>query len=138
MIPFTVLTPNGIALEEEVVSVLIPAVNGPLLLESGYTPSIVECLSSGVVKVDFGNKVKYYAAFHGVARVRADGRIVFCAELFEDGYEIDMARAIASRDRNLDLIQSQDSNIDVTYARISLAKQLARIKAKNLGEGKQE
>ena len=95
MISFQVLTPEGILLQEEVVSILLPAVNGPLLIEGGYTPTIVECLPSGVVKVDFGNKVKYYAEFHGVGRVTPEGTFLFCAELFEDGYEIDMARAIA-------------------------------------------
>lgn len=138
MISFQVLTPEGILLQEEVVSILLPAVNGPLLIEGGYTPTIVECLPSGVVKIDFGNKVKYYAEFHGVGRVTPEGTFLFCAELFEDGYEIDMARAIASRDRNLDLIQSQDPNVDVAYAQISLNKQLARIQAKTLGEGQKE
>ena len=46
-----------------------------------------------------------------------------------------MARALAKRDRNLDIIARKDPNEDVQYARISLAKQLARIEAKTLGEG---
>lgn len=134
MIRFVLLTPKGVFLDEEVVSVLIPAYDGPMLLEKGITPSIVACKEAGVLKVNFVKGPRFYAVFHGLAKVRED-RIVFLAETVEDGYEIDMARALAKRDRNLDIIARKDPNEDVQYARISLAKQLARIEAKTLGEG---
>lgn len=137
MISLEILTPEGSFLDEEVVSVLIPAKNGPMLLEKGITPSIVSCHEAGVLKVNFAKETKFYAVFHGVAHVKAD-KIVFLAELVEDGYELDMARAIAARDRNLDIIARKEDNLDVAYAEISLAKATARIKAKTLSEGLKE
>lgn len=134
MIPFTILTPQGVYLDEEVDSVLLPAKNGPMLLEKGITPSIVACLEAGVLKINFGKQSKYYAVFRGVARVKPE-RILLLAEMVEDGYELDMARAIAARDRNIDIIKEKKPDEDVRYAKASLAKSLARIKAKSLSEG---
>ena len=74
------------------------------------------------------------AIFHGLADVRPDG-VHLLVEEVEDGYEIDMARAIARRDRALDIIHNANDSEDVQFARISLAKQLARISAKNLDAG---
>ncbi|MCF0112551.1 MAG: hypothetical protein HUJ60_01065 [Bacilli bacterium] len=134
MIHLRILTRKGTFLDQDVESFIIPAHDGPLQIEAGYTPNITACLEAGVMKIKTEGKTKFYALFRGILHVKPTEAILL-AEAIEDGYEIDMARAIASRDRNLDIIARNDGNDDVRHARISLAKQLARIQAKELDEG---
>lgn len=134
MIKLTIRSEKGVFFEQEVDSFLLPAVRGPLLIEKGYTPSIIRCDEAGVLKVIINEKPKYFAIFHGLANVTPTGAELLVEEI-EDGYEIDMARAIARRDRDLDIINNAGDSEDVMFAKISLAKQLARISAKTLDSG---
>lgn len=133
MIRLIVLTPKGVFLDQEVERFLVPSTMGPLEISEGYTPLIASLLESGVLKITMG-KPKYYAIFQGTLKVEEDRAFVMCSEI-EDGYSIDMARAIASRDRALDRIEKREEGIDVKRAKASLARALARISAKSLDEG---
>ena len=42
---------------------------------------------------------------------------------------------MSKADYDRDIIEKKDPNTDVEYARISLAKQMARLQAKNLSDG---
>ena len=53
----------------------------------------------------------------------------------EDGYSIDMARAIAARDRAQDRIVRADEGTDILRAQAALYRALARIDAKEKSEG---
>ena len=135
--PFRLLTPQGIALEGEATSVEVPTVDGPMAILPGYTNIIASLSKAGVLKAEIDGKTRYFAIFGGVVENSRDHGCLVCVEEANDGYEIDMARAIASRDRNLDLIQTKNSSDDVLKARLKLAKALARISAKELSQGKQ-
>lgn len=134
MVRLTIRSEKGAFFDQEVDYVLLPTERGPLQFQEGCTPSIVRCVEAGVLKVVIQDKPKFFAIFHGLADVRPDG-VHLLVEEVEDGYEIDMARAIARRDRALDIIHNANDSEDVQFARISLAKQLARISAKNLDAG---
>ena len=134
MIPLTVLTPKGIAIDAEVDSFIVPAEKGPLMIEKGYTPTIVSCLPSGVLKIWMGGKKKFYALFQGVLHVKENRAVLLCQNI-EEGSTIDRARARCKADYYRDIIEKKDPNTDVEYARISLAKQMARLQAKNLSDG---
>ena len=135
--PFRLLTPQGIALEGEATSVEVPTVDGPMAILPGYTNIIASLSKAGVLKAEIDGKTRYFAIFGGVVENSRDHGCLVCVEEANDGYEIDMARAIASRDRNLDLIQTKNGSDDVLKARLKLAKALARISAKELSQGKQ-
>lgn len=134
MIRLLILTPKSVFLDKDVERFLVPSTKGPLEISGGYTPIIVGLAPCGVLKVTMG-KPKYYAIFNGTLKVEHD-RAFILAESVEDGYGIDMARAIASRDRALDRIEKSDPDLDIHRARASLARALARIDVKNLDEGK--
>ena len=134
--PFRLLTPQGIALEGEATSVEVPTVDGPMAILPGYTNIIASLSKAGVLKAEIDGKTRYFAIFGGVVENSHDHGCLVCVEEANDGYEIDMARAIASRDRALDRIEKSDPDLDIHRARASLARALARIDVKNLDEGK--
>ena len=82
MIPLTVLTPKGIAIDAEVDSFIVPAEKGPLMIEKGYTPTIVSCLPSGVLKIWMGGKKKFYALFQGVLHVKENRAVMLCQNIW--------------------------------------------------------
>ena len=135
-ISLNLLTPRGVVYKDEVDSILLPTVDGPLGIEPGYTNIIVSLVSAGVLKVDKAGKSRYFAVFGGLCEMTRDHGCVIACEEVNDGYEIDMARAIAARDRNLDLIAKNADLDSVKLAKIKLAKALARIDAKELSLGK--
>ena len=104
------------------------------MIEKGYTPTIVSCLPSGVLKIWMGGKKKFYALFQGVLHVKENRAVMLCQNI-EEGSTIDRARAMSKADYDRDIIEKKDPNTDVEYARISLAKQMARLQAKNLSDG---
>lgn len=135
MIHLKLSSPKGVLLDEDVVSVLLPSYNGPMMVEEGLTNMIVAFSDAGVLKVASSSSTRYFAIFYGEAYIEKGGDVHVIAEGIEDGYSIDLARAIAKRDRNLDLIQNKKEG-DIKKLQFSLKKQLARIEAKQLSEGK--
>ena len=135
--PFRVLTMQGPAYEGEILSVQIPTELGPLTIEQGYTNFVGALSPAGVMKVVTAAKTDYFAVFGGVIDVRKGGATTLYVEEINPGYEIDLARAIAARDRNLDRIEKKPEGIDIQRARIKLAKALVRISVKQLTEGGQ-
>jgi F-type H+-transporting ATPase subunit epsilon len=134
MIRLLILTHKGVYLDKEVERFTVPSTLGPLEISGGYTPIIAGLVPAGVLKVTMG-KPKYYAIFNGTLQVEHDRAFILADEI-EDGYEIDMARALASRDRAYDRIQKKDKDIDMKRARASLARAMARINVKDLDEGR--
>ena len=131
--PLKILSSTGVVFDDEADSALVPTVDGPLLVEYGYTNLIAAIAPAGVLKVVHNGKSEFYAVFGGALDVRKGGTASLYVEEINRGYEIDMARALAAR--NLDRIQSPSDDTDVLKAKAHLAKALARISAKNLSEG---
>lgn len=134
--PLNVRSMKGTVYQGEVLSLTVPTEKGPLMIEPGYTNFMGAISSAGVMKiVEASGKPLYYAIFGGVVDVRRGVRVDVFSEELNFGYEIDLARAIASRDRNLDRLNSGDPGIDILRAKAKLAKALVRINAKELSEG---
>ncbi len=130
-----IFTPSGIIFDEDVVSVTVPVEKGPLCIEAGYTNLITSISKAGVLKVVTPTKTRYFAIFGGSLDVsKLEGTFIYTEEI-NDGYAIDMARAIAARDRNLDRLEKRPEGIDIVRARIKLNKALVRISVKQLSEG---
>lgn len=133
--PLKIVAMNRPFYDGEALSVTVPTPKGPLTIEPGYTNFIGAIAPAGVLKVVLAKGTEYYAIFGGVVDVKRNQCVCIYSEEINYGYEIDMARAIASRDRNLDRIQKREEGIDVNRARIKLAKALVRIDVKTLSEG---
>lgn len=134
MIPLEILTPSGTFFAGEVTSFTVPSAKGPLMIEGGYTPIYEKLLPYGVLKLTQPSGVRYYALFAGQLSIEPGQARITCEEI-EDGYDIDIARAIASRDRAQDRLSRHDPNLDVGRARASLQRAVARIAAKSYAEG---
>ena len=115
-------------------SFLVPTDKGPLEISPLYTTLITACLPYGVLRVTIDGKDAYYALFGGFLEVMPNGARIIADDL-EDGYSIDMARAIAARDRALDRIAKKDSETDLVRAEAAMYRALARIDAKEKSEG---
>ena len=133
--PLKVLTMHGCVYDDVALSLLVPTDKGPLLIEPGYTNYIGSISPAGVLRIQTEKKNEYYAIFGGAVDVKHGiGVTVYCEEI-DYGGDIDLARATAARDRNLDRIEKRPDGIDLVRAKIKLAKALARIDAKRLSEG---
>lgn len=130
-----VLTMHGPVYDDEALSVLLPTEKGPLLLEPGYTNYIGAIAPAGVMRIKTAHGNKFYAIFGGVVDVKRTLGVTVYAEEINYAEEIDLARAVAARDRNLDRIETRPEGIDLIRAKAKLAKALARIDAKKLSEG---
>lgn len=130
-----VLTMHGLVYDDEALSVLLPTEKGPLLLEPGYTNYIGAIAPAGVMRIQSAHGNKFYAIFGGVVDVKRTLGVTVYAEEINYAEEIDLARAVAARDRNLDRIETRPEGIDLIRAKVKLAKALARIDAKKLSEG---
>ena len=129
-----VITPHGVAFDEEVDEFLVPTEKGPLAISPKYTNIITACSPYGVLRTTKDGKRRYFAMFGGFLEVTPEGAKILAEDL-EDGYTIDMARAIASRDRAQDRIANKDSQHDIVRAQASLYRALTRIEAKQKSEG---
>ena len=135
---FTILTPEGKVFDQEIDRVLLPTVDGPLMIEPGYTNIIVSLVKAGILKVIVADKPRYFAVFGGAVEVSKDHGCILMSEEINDGYDIDMARAIAARDRNLDLLKEVVKPEEMQMVKAKLAKALVRISTKELSQGKQD
>ncbi len=133
--PLKVLTMHGPVYEGEALSVLLPTDKGPLLIEPGYTHFVGALAPAGVMRIQTPKRMEFYAVFGGVVDVKRGLSVTVYSEEINPAEEIDMARAIAARDRNLDRIKVRPEGIDLIRAKIKLAKALARIETKRLSEG---
>jgi F-type H+-transporting ATPase subunit epsilon len=128
------LTPKGVFFDKNVDEAYFPTPEGPLGIFPNYTRIRFAIAPSGVLKVKESGKEKYYAIFGGVVKVDSDKTMILTEEI-EDGLSIDMARAIAARDRAQDLLSNKESAVDVERAKAALNRALTRIDVKSLDEG---
>ena len=133
--PLKILTMDGVVYSGDARSLMVPTEKGPLVIEAGYTNFIGALSAAGVLKVVDEKGNHFYAVFGGVLDVRMNESVTVYSEEINPGYSIDLARAIAARDRNLDRIAKHEEGIDILRAKIKLSKALVRISVKELSEG---
>ena len=126
-----VVTPERKVLSEEIVSLIVPAIEGYLGILPNHAP-IISGLEPGVVKYKVGGNYKKMAISGGFLEVSANKASILAntAELAE---EIDVQRAQAAKERAEQRLQNK-SDIDVLRAELALKRALARLKA--VGQGK--
>ena len=126
-----VVTPERKVLSEEIVSLIVPAIEGYLGILPNHAP-IISGLEPGVIKYKVGGDYKKMAISGGFLEVSANKASILAntAELAE---EIDVQRAQAAKERAEQRLQNK-RDIDVLRAELALKRALARLKAK--GQGK--
>ncbi|MFH1435656.1 MAG: ATP synthase F1 subunit epsilon [Pseudomonadota bacterium] len=93
----TITTPERLALDRDVDSVVIPAARGQLGVLPGHLPFMVE-LSAGVLKIRSDDERDFFAISGGFAEIKRDSVAIF-AETAELSDEIDVERARQALER---------------------------------------
>ncbi|MDD5884423.1 MAG: F0F1 ATP synthase subunit epsilon [Erysipelotrichaceae bacterium] len=93
----TIVTPNGIAFEGEVASLLVPSSRGPLGLLPGYTPLIAELAPKGVLTLTLqeGQK-RYFVLFHGALEVKPERTYLLSDKAIPAGNEEEANQLLSS------------------------------------------
>jgi F-type H+-transporting ATPase subunit epsilon len=77
----TLLSPQGLAYEGEVLEAYFPSLQGPLGILPGHTPYIAALAESGVIRLKESNgNERFFAIHHGALEVRSDKTIALVEE----------------------------------------------------------
>lgn len=122
-----VVTPERQLLQETVVEVIIPGLDGELGILPGHAPLITE-LGIGELRyrTAANSEAIPLAILRGFAEVLPD-RVTVLAETAERAHEIDLSRAEAALARAQKRLASNDTNIDWDRASIALQRAVIRI-----------
>ena len=122
-----VVTPERQLLQETVVEVIIPGLDGELGILPGHAPLITEL---GIGELRYRTAANSepipLAILRGFAEVLPD-RVTVLAETAERAHEIDLSRAEAALARAQKRLASSDTNIDWDRASIALQRAVIRI-----------
>ena len=127
--PLRIATPDKVVLDEGVLGVRIPGLDGPFEALVQHAP-VVSSLDVGEVRVTLGDSGspsrRYLAVSRGMAEVRRDGvsLLVDSAEWAED---IDAARATDSHGRAKDRLRTPTPDVDALRAEAALGRALNRL-----------
>jgi F-type H+-transporting ATPase subunit epsilon len=126
-IELIVVTPERQLLQETVVEVTIPGLDGELGILPGHAPLITE-LGIGELRyrTTTSSQPILLAILRGFAEVLPD-RVTLLAETAERAEEIDLERAEAAKARAEQRLASNDTNIDWDRATVALQRALIRI-----------
>jgi F-type H+-transporting ATPase subunit epsilon len=125
MFVLKVITPQSKprVLQTTIANLVTPS--GQMGILSHHMPIITMVNISKMTTIE-DNVRKAYAVSGGVFFFK-DNEATLLADAFESEEEIDLARAIAAKERAEERLKSQDSSIDIKRAQIALAKAINRI-----------
>lgn len=121
----SVVTPDGLVLEDDYEMISCRAENGELGILPGHIP-LVAPLSINEVRLKKDSTESYMSVNGGFLEVRPD-KVTILAPSAETAEEIDIRRAEDSRDRAMKRIESAHKEIDVMRAKLSLSRAMNRI-----------
>jgi len=119
-----VVTPERLVVRDSAEEVQIPGKNGYLGILPMHAPLITE-LSVGEISYRINGYTHYLAVAWGFAEVLPN-KVTILAENAERAEEIDVTRAERARERALELLRSNDPNLD--YPRVLEALQRAEVR----------
>lgn len=124
----SVVTPNGLVLEDEVEMVSCRAESGELGILPGHIPIVAPLEISGVrLKKNGSGQPTILAVHGGFIEVRPD-KVTILAESAEKESDIDVARAEAARKRAQEVLSSKREGVDILRAKLALRRAETRIK----------
>lgn len=126
-----VVTPERIALSEEVQFLVIPAMEGELGILRSHAP-IVAGLKIGVLRYTMPNGDIHYMALSGGLMEVIDNEAKVLVETAEHGREVDLLRARAAKERAERRLAERQDQISYVRAQMALLRAIARIRASEL------
>lgn len=126
-----VVTPERIALSEEVQFMVVPAMEGELGLLRNHAP-IVAGLKIGVLRYTKPDGEIHHMALSGGLMEVIDNEAKVLAETAEHGREVDLLRAKAAKERAERRLTERQDQISYVRAQMALLRAIARIRASEL------
>jgi F-type H+-transporting ATPase subunit epsilon len=123
-----VVTPERIALSDEVQFMVVPAVEGELGILKNHAP-IVAGLKIGVLRYTMPDGEIHYIALSGGLMEVIDNEAKILAETAEHGREVDLLRAKAAKERAERRLTERQDQISYVRAQMALLRAIARIRA---------
>lgn len=125
MIKATIITPNGFKREFETAKITISSVDGQRGILPNHMP-VTFMLDIGRLDTIENGEKRVYAISGGVFYFE-NNEATILVDAFESKEDIDLNRAIESRDRQVERLNSKSGNYDVKRAQIGLRRALNRI-----------
>ena len=129
-----VVTPERIALSDEVEFLVVPGAEGELGVLMNHAP-MVAGLRIGILRYFNKDGDQRHVAISGGFMEVLDNDVKVLVETAEHGAEIDILRAKAAKERAEKRLAQRADNINYTRAQMALQRALVRIKAAE-AEGK--
>jgi len=120
-----VITPEKLALREQVDEVIVPGVNGELGILPDHTPLISQ-LKTGILSYRQGAQSTRMHVSGGFVEVAAD-RVSVLSDVAEKPEEIDVERALRAKDRAERRLGSRGEDVDFPRAELKLQRAMIRI-----------
>jgi F-type H+-transporting ATPase subunit epsilon len=129
-----VVTPEKLLLKDEVDEIQIPGLNGYLGILPGHAPLISQ-LQIGELSYKKDKISRSFSLINGYCEVLPD-KVVILAEKAERPEDIDVARAVASKDRaEKRLADFSRQEIDFQRAEVSLQRAVIRLQVSKKAAG---
>jgi len=120
-----VITPEKMALREEVDEVVVPGLNGELGILPAHTPLISQ-LKTGILSYRQGAQSRQMHVSGGFVEVASD-RISVLSDVAEKPEEIDLERAQRAKERAERRLASRGEDVDFPRAELKLQRAMIRI-----------
>ncbi|WP_206811208.1 F0F1 ATP synthase subunit epsilon [Paradesulfitobacterium ferrireducens] len=122
-----VVSPEGQVVKEEVEFAVLPGESGELGILPNHAP-LIAGLQVGVMRYTANSSVRKLAISGGFVEV-GDNKATVLADTAEPGDMIDLARALAAKERAEKRLSQRTPEVDVRRAEYALRKAVARINA---------
>jgi len=121
-----IVTPRGTVFSDRVEAVRAPGVDGYFGVLPGHTP-LMTALQIGEIRVRRAGEVVRFATTGGFAEVLPN-RVIILAETAEREDQIDVARALAAKERAEKRLRERGPDVDVDRAKAALARATNRLR----------
>ncbi|MDZ7373911.1 MAG: F0F1 ATP synthase subunit epsilon [candidate division KSB1 bacterium] len=128
-----IVTPQGVVFSDQVEAVRAPGIDGYFGVLPGHTP-LMTALRVGEIRVRRKGELIRFATSGGFVEV-LPRRMIILAETAEEAAKIDVARALAARERALKRLRQRTPDIDLERARAALARAMNRLRVAGYEEG---
>lgn len=122
-----VITPERTVLTQEVVSLVVPAMEGELGIMADHAPLIAELAIGEIWFRDPNGEVTRLATSGGFLEVR-ENTVRILVDTAERAEEIDVVRAEEARKRAEARLRSREEGVDLARAEAALKRAIVRLK----------